>query len=86
MSSFEVEFLVDLLKVYSPTGQEGELAKVLCSKMRGLGFKVHIDAAGNVVGEFRGRGPRILLCDHMDTVQGSSRSRWRAERYGAEEP
>jgi len=70
MSSFEVEFLVDLLKIYSPTGQEGKLAKVLCSKMRDLGFEVHIDSAGNVVGALRGKGPRVLLCGHMDTVPG----------------
>jgi len=70
MSRFEVEFLVDLLKVYSPTGQEGELAKVLCSKMRDLGFEVHIDSVGNVVGALRGRGPKVLLCGHMDTVPG----------------
>jgi LysW-gamma-L-lysine carboxypeptidase len=70
MSSFEVEFLVDLLRVYSPTGQEDELAKVLCSKMRDLGFEVHIDAANNVVGVLRGKGPKILLCGHMDTVPG----------------
>ena len=70
MSSFEVEFLVDLLRVYSPTGQESEVAKVLCSKMRDLGFEAHIDAVGNVVGALRGRGPKILLCGHMDTVPG----------------
>jgi len=70
MSSFEVEFLVDLLRVYSPTGQESKVAKVLCSKMRNLGFEVHIDAVGNVVGALRGKGPKILLCGHMDTVPG----------------
>jgi LysW-gamma-L-lysine carboxypeptidase len=70
MSSFEVEFLVDLLRVYSPTGQEDELAKLLCSKMGDLGFEAHIDAVGNVVGTLRGKGPKILLCGHMDTVPG----------------
>jgi LysW-gamma-L-lysine carboxypeptidase len=70
MSSFEVEFLVDLLRVYSPTGQEGELARILCFKMRDLGFEAHIDAVGNVVGALRGKGPKILLCGHMDTVPG----------------
>lgn len=70
MLSFEVEFLLDLLKVYSPTGQEAELAKLLYLKMKELGFEVHIDPAGNVVGELKGHGPNVLLCGHMDTVPG----------------
>lgn len=70
MSSFEVDFLLDILRVYSPTGQETELAKLLYSKMKDLGFKTYIDAAGNVVGEVKGNGPRILLCGHMDTIPG----------------
>jgi len=70
MSSFEVEFLVNLLRVYSPTGQESEMAKVLCSKMRDLGFEAYIDAVGNAVGTLKGKGPRVLLCGHMDTVPG----------------
>jgi LysW-gamma-L-lysine carboxypeptidase len=70
MSSFEVEFLLDLLRIYSPTGQESELAKVLCSKMKELGFETYVDAVGNVVGTLRGKGPKVLLCGHMDTVSG----------------
>ncbi|TDA34865.1 hypothetical protein DSO06_04070 [Candidatus Nezhaarchaeota archaeon WYZ-LMO8] len=70
MSSFEVEFLLDLLKVYSPTGQEAELAKLLYLKMKELGFEAHIDSVGNVIGELKGHGPKVLLCGHMDTVPG----------------
>ncbi|MHC1628969.1 MAG: M20/M25/M40 family metallo-hydrolase [Candidatus Nezhaarchaeales archaeon] len=70
MSSFEVEFLLDLLKIYSPTGNETALAELLASKMRDLGFQVHIDSVGNVIGEIKGDGPRVLLCGHMDTVPG----------------
>ncbi|MCS7139209.1 MAG: M20/M25/M40 family metallo-hydrolase [Candidatus Nezhaarchaeota archaeon] len=70
MSIPEVEFLLDLLKIYSPTGYEGELAKYLVSRMRDLGFQAHTDAVGNVVGEVKGKGPRVLLCGHMDTVPG----------------
>ncbi|MEM1625291.1 MAG: M20/M25/M40 family metallo-hydrolase [Candidatus Nezhaarchaeales archaeon] len=65
-----MEFLLDLLKVYSPTGQEAELAKLLYLKMKELGFEVHIDSVGNVIGELKGHGPTVLLCGHMDTVPG----------------
>lgn len=70
MSSFEVDFLLDLLKIYSPTGQETELAKLLHLKMKELGFEVRIDSVGNVIGELKGDGPNVLLCGHMDTVPG----------------
>ncbi|RLF11332.1 MAG: acetyl-lysine deacetylase [Thermoprotei archaeon] len=70
MSSFEVELLLEMLKTYSPTGGEGELAKLLLKHMRDMGFEVHIDGVGNVVGRISGGGPRVLLCGHMDTVPG----------------
>ncbi|MDG6914232.1 MAG: M20/M25/M40 family metallo-hydrolase [Nitrososphaerota archaeon] len=66
-----VKLLVDSVKIYSPTKEEGELAAFLADSMRRLGYsRVRRDAAGNVVGEL-GRGkPRLLLCGHMDTVPG----------------
>ncbi len=38
--------------------------------MKKLGFKVRKDAIGNVIGEIGQGKPTILLCGHMDTVEG----------------
>ncbi len=38
--------------------------------MTAQGFDTRIDKAGNVIGEIGERGPRILLCGHIDTVPG----------------
>ncbi|MDG7013815.1 MAG: M20/M25/M40 family metallo-hydrolase [Nitrososphaerota archaeon] len=66
-----VKLLVDSLKIYSPTKEEGELAGFLADSMRRLGYSgVRIDRAGNVVGELGKGRARLLLCGHMDTVPG----------------
>ncbi len=70
MQDYRVELLKDLLEVYSPSGSEQRLAEVLTRKMARLGFQVGRDYAGNVICEAGEKGPRILLCGHMDTVSG----------------
>ena len=61
-----------MVKLYSPTGREGRLASFLREEFVKLGFKVEVDAVGNVVAE-AGRGPAVLMCGHMDTVEGRLR-------------
>ena len=66
-----VDFLLEALRIYSPTTQEAELAGFLAEKMGRLGYsKVHIDEAGNALGEMGSGRTRLLLCGHMDTVPG----------------
>ena len=63
--------LVDMLRIPSLSGQEGELAAFLCREMAARGFQARIDEVGNVVGERGdGNGPTIVLLGHMDTVPG----------------
>src|SRR5215471_2587760 len=59
-----------MLETYSPSGSERELSNMLLSELTMNGFKTHRDEAGNVIGRAGERGPRILLCGHMDTVAG----------------
>ncbi len=66
----EVTLLREMLEIYSPSGQEAELAAYLTDRMGRLGFDVSRDAAGNVIGAM-GDGPReLMLLGHMDTVEG----------------
>jgi LysW-gamma-L-lysine carboxypeptidase len=59
-----------MLEIYSPSGKEEEISSYLSKEMKNLGFRVRKDKVGNVIGEI-GRGkPVILLCGHMDTVEG----------------
>lgn len=65
-----VVLLQEMVNIYSPTGQEGELAGYLISRMQEMGFQTYRDEVGNAVGEL-GEGRRtLMLLGHMDTVSG----------------
>lgn len=70
MQESMVNLLKKMLEIYSPTGRELELSHFLSNEFKTLGFKTHIDMAGNTIGEFGKGKPTILLCGHMDTVSG----------------
>ena len=66
-----VRLLVESLAIYSPTTEEAEFASFLADEMKTLGYsKVHLDRAGNVIGDVGKGRARLLLCGHMDTVPG----------------
>ncbi len=62
---------IAIAAVPAPTGDEGERAAFVASRLSGTLPNVQLDAAGNVVGRLRGsRGDAapIVLCAHLDTV------------------
>ncbi|MGB9776684.1 MAG: [LysW]-lysine hydrolase [Anaerolineae bacterium] len=66
----EISLLREMLEIYSPSGQEGEIAAYLVDRMREMGFRAYLDGAGNAVG-ITGNGEReLMLLSHMDTVEG----------------
>lgn len=65
-----IEFLIEFLKIYSPTGEEKEASNFLLRKMEEFGFSAFIDQVGNVIGRIGEGRPVLLLCGHMDTVPG----------------
>ncbi|MCW4001210.1 MAG: M20/M25/M40 family metallo-hydrolase [Candidatus Bathyarchaeota archaeon] len=65
-----VQFLTNLLGIYSPSGHEQDIADFIAQRMKKLGFQVGVDAIGNVIGVVGEGEPVILLCGHMDTVAG----------------
>jgi LysW-gamma-L-lysine carboxypeptidase len=66
----KIEFLKQVLEIYSPSGEEQKLARFLCSKMKQLGFNSWVDEVGNVIGEIGSGSPILLLIPHIDTVPG----------------
>ena len=65
------DLLYDLVKIYSPTGKEGKVADALMEKLADFSAdSVYKDSVGNVMAIFPGKGPRVLVCGHMDTVPG----------------
>jgi LysW-gamma-L-lysine carboxypeptidase len=70
LREYAVSLLEQMVRIYSPSGKEGEIASFLYSEMKDLGFEVELDEVGNVIGRFEGESPRVLLCGHMDTIPG----------------
>jgi len=67
----EATTLIELVRRYSPSGQEAEAADYLVDRMKALGFeRAFVDEVGNAVGVI-GDGPgQIVLLGHIDTVPG----------------
>lgn len=68
-----VEFLKDLLNIYSPSGEERALAIYLAEKLERLGLHAFVDQVGNVVASTSRLilpEPNLLFLGHIDTVPG----------------
>lgn len=59
-----------MLEIYSPSGGEGAISSFLAGEFKKLGFEVKVDEMGNVEGRAGAGSPKVLLCGHMDTVEG----------------
>ncbi|NOZ27371.1 MAG: YgeY family selenium metabolism-linked hydrolase [Chloroflexi bacterium] len=82
-----IEFLRDLARIPSFSGQEGDVAQRLAEEMRRVGFaEVYVDRAGNVIGRAGiGRPDRKLVFNgHMDHVGVGDLAAWSHDPFGAE--
>jgi len=80
-----VSFLQDMVRIPSPSSQEGAMAERLAAEMRAVGFdEVWTDRVGNVVGRIGpGSGPRLFYDGHMDTVGVGDPAAWAREAANA---
>lgn len=69
-NNYAVDLLTRMIKIYSPSGNEEEISLFLADEIKKLGFQVHRDEVGNVIGEIGEGSPIVLLCGHIDTVEG----------------
>ncbi|MFO8175661.1 MAG: M20/M25/M40 family metallo-hydrolase [Longimicrobiales bacterium] len=79
--SFEnaLAFAQDLIRIPSPSGEEGEVAARVMGEMESLGYDdARIDGMGNVIGLIRGtgQGPSVMLNCHMDVVAEGDPDQW----------
>lgn len=79
-------FLVDLVRIPSPSGQEGQLAERIILEMQRLGLcNVGKDRIGNCYGWVGDSShPVLMLNAHMDTVAVSQLATWHHSPFGAE--
>jgi len=80
-----VNFLRDMVRIPSLSGQEGKIAHRVKEEMERAGFdEVFIDGIGNVVGRIGSGRVKILYDAHMDTVDIGNKKSWEHEPFGAE--
>lgn len=79
------EFLRDLVRTPSFSGQEEAVAERIAAEMRRIGFpQVERDRVGNIIGRTGEReGPRLLFNGHMDTVGVGNPAAWQYDPFGA---
>lgn len=80
-----IGFAQELVRIASPSGKEGDLARCVADRMRLLGLaEVLVDEAGNVVGAVRGRNPgrTTLLATHLDSPDLGDRDLWPCDPLG----
>ncbi len=80
-----VDFLKQLIKTPSLSGEEGEIAGIVSDKLSELGYSVDVDGMGNVIAQRgKGRGKTILFDGHLDHVQHGALEAWSHGPYDAE--
>jgi len=60
-----------MVRIPSPSYEEGPIAEFLVSELSQLGFDAHIDEVGNFVASIGDGSPHGVLLGHIDTVGGT---------------
>ena len=68
MDELAIEFLMQLLRIPSPTGFEAEGQRFWMDYMRPVSDAVESDAYGTAWAQLAGEGPRIMFASHADEI------------------
>lgn len=64
------ELLISTVRIASVSRDEGRVADHLRERMQALGYRAHVDGAGNVVGVIGDGALEVAMVGHIDTVPG----------------
>jgi [amino group carrier protein]-lysine/ornithine hydrolase len=74
--------LIELVKHYSPSGEETSAVDYLIQRMKDLGFtKAYKDEVGNAIGVMGEGEKQIVLLGHIDTVPGEIKTRIEGDTF-----
>lgn len=82
-----IELCRNLIRTYSVTGSEKDIALLIRDSMKAAGFDdAWVDGQGNAIGRIcgSGNGKTVLLDGHMDTVEVSDPNKWQHGPFAAE--
>ena len=69
MNSLLINTFLDLVKIDSPSGEEERIVSFILNYLGHLPFTPSLDSYGNIIVSVNGKGERILLSAHVDTVE-----------------
>lgn len=69
-SAADIDLIRRLVEIESLSDHEADAVAELCRQMDARGFRAHVDAAGNAVGEIGSGDRHVVLLGHIDTVPG----------------
>jgi len=71
LNNLAIDMLIDLLKAYSPTGEENRAVTVLKEYATDLGYEdIYIDGVGNLIASYGDGDISIAFIGHIDTIPG----------------
>jgi len=80
-----IEFVQDLVKIRSYSGQEEQSVKFIERKMKVLGYdEVMIDSMGNVMGRIGNGDKKVMFDSHIDTVEVKDEMNWEVSPFSGE--
>lgn len=63
-----MELLKKLTQIYSPSGNEERIRKIIESEAKPYAEDISTDALGNLIVHKKGDGAKMMLCAHMDEI------------------
>lgn len=60
--------LTEAASLFGPSGQETEISAWVAEQFRPYVDEVHIDPLFNVMAHKKGKGPKVMLCAHLDEI------------------
>ena len=82
-----IELCRNMIRTYSVTGSEKDIALLIRDRMKAVGFDdAWVDDQGNVIGKIcgNGNGKTVLLDGHIDTVEVSDPNKWQHGPFDAD--
>ncbi len=64
--NFNTEFATNVMSVYGPPGDEGQVAKVIMDEIKDYVDEMYTDKLGNLIARKKGTGKKVMFSAHMD--------------------
>jgi len=68
MTNLNLDLLKKMLLAYGPSGNEGEVLKLIQHEIKDFVDEIKTDPLGNLIARKKGNGNKVMLAGHMDQI------------------